>query len=104
MEILDLKTGNMKLEHRAARQAKTVTPELQKLINSRKKKFKSNIVANEWHKLTVQIKGDTMSVSIDDKPIGEFTSAGIGHPTKSRLRLAVNKTAWVDDVKIVSGD
>ncbi|APZ95568.1 family 16 glycoside hydrolase [Fuerstiella marisgermanici] len=104
VEILDLKTGNMKLEHRTARQAGTVSPEVQKLINGKKKKFQSKIATDEWHDLSVQIKGATMSVSIDGKLVGEFTSEGIGHATKSRLRLAVNKSAWVDDVKITSGD
>jgi len=49
----------------------------------------------------VKIAGDVMSVKIDGKKIGEFQSKGIAHATKSRLRLAVNKTAWVDDVKVV---
>ncbi|MEZ6127595.1 MAG: hypothetical protein R3C59_02870 [Planctomycetaceae bacterium] len=104
VEILDLKTGNMKLTHREARLANTLSAETQKLINSKKKKFKTSVSVNEWHDLSVQIAGDTMTVKIDGDPVGSFRSEGIGHPTKSRLRLAVNRTAWVDDVRIVSGD
>jgi len=102
VELSDLKTGNMKLEHRQARQDKKVSPELTALLKGKQKKFSVNLALNEWHTLEVQIKSDVMSVTIDDKLVGEFQSAGIGHPTKSRLRLAVNKSAWVDDVKISS--
>jgi len=104
VEIHDLKTGNMKLKHREARLAKTLTEEMQKVINTKKKKFKTKLTLNEWHELSVKISGDTMTVGIDGKDVGQFQSEGIGHPTKSRLRLAVNKSAWVDDVKIVSHD
>ena len=72
------------------------------MLKGKQKKFSVNLALNEWHTLEVQIKSDVMSVTIDDKLVGEFQSAGIGHPTKSRLRLAVNKSAWVDDVKISS--
>lgn len=102
IEVSDLKTGNMKLEHRQARQDKKVSPELIELLKGKQKKFNVNLALNEWHTLEVQVKGDVMSVTIDDKLVGEFQSGGIGHPTKSRLRLAVNKSAWVDDVKISS--
>ena len=46
------------------------------------------------------VQGDTMQASIDGKVIGEFSSPGIAHPTKRMITLAVNKSAWVDDVKI----
>jgi len=41
-----------------------------------------------------------MAVKINGNSAGKFTSEGIGHPTKSRLRLAVPKSAWVDDIKV----
>ncbi len=104
VEILDLKTGNMKLEHRKARQEKTVTPELKKLIASKSRKFSVALTTGEWHQLKVEINGEKMTVEIDGKLVGSFQSDGIGHPTKSRLRLAVNKSAWVDDVLIESTD
>jgi hypothetical protein len=31
---------------------------------------------------------------------GSMKLEGTGHPTMSRLRLAVNKSAWIDDVRI----
>ncbi|MCA9066162.1 MAG: DUF1080 domain-containing protein [Planctomycetaceae bacterium] len=100
IELADLKTGRMKLEHRQARLDNQLTPEMQKLINSRAKVFKHRLSLDEWHQLSVRIDGETMTVAIDGREVGRFESPGIGHPTKSRLRLAVNKVAWVDDVKI----
>ena len=100
LEISDLKTGQMKLEHRKARLAKTMTPEMQKQIATRKKNFPLDLDTKKWHQLSVQIKDQTMTVKIDGQQVGQFESEGIGHATKSRLRLSVNKSAWVDDVVI----
>ena len=100
LEISDLKTGRMKLEHREARQGAKETPEMKKLIATKSKKFPLDLEIGTWHQLEVRIEGDTMTVKIDDEVAGEFTSEGIAHPTKRRLRLAVNREAWVDDVEI----
>ncbi|MCA9035034.1 MAG: hypothetical protein KDA91_07890 [Planctomycetaceae bacterium] len=100
VEISDLKTGRMKLEHREARLENRLTPEQQKTIAARSEKFPVDLALDDWHQLSVQISGDQMTVTIDNKLVGKFQSEGIGHPTKSRLRLAVNKAAWVDDVRI----
>ena len=43
-----------------------------------------------------------MSVKIDGRQIGRMTSAGIGHETKRRIRLAVNTEAWVDDFNVAA--
>lgn len=103
-EIHDMKTGRMKLELREANQSKTLTAEQKKLIESKKRKFDFAFDANQWHDLKVTIQSDTMSVEIDGKAVGQFESPGIGHPTKSRLRLAVNKSAIVDDVRVTRKD
>lgn len=68
-------------------------------------KTKSKLVplqlkADEWHTLLVTVEGDTMRASVDGKEIGQFKSEGIAHPTKRMITLAVNKSGWVDDVKV----
>lgn len=100
LEIVDLKTGRMKREHRDARQAGKETAAMKKLVNQKSKYFDLDLAADEWHSLEVRIDGGRMTVKIDDREAGAFTSPGIGHPTKSRIRLAVNKAAWVDDVAV----
>lgn len=101
VQLVDLKTGRMKLEHREQTKAGTASPELKKLINAKQKNIPLKLKYNEWHDLKVQIQGALMTVTIDGKEIGQFESPGIGHPTKSRIRLAINRNAWVDDMKVV---
>ena len=101
VQITDLKTGPMDLKTRQRRLADSLTADDKKRIRNTQKTFKTDLTADKWHKLEVKIDGDVMSVAINGREIGKFQSPGIAHPTKSRLRLAVNKTAWVDDVKVV---
>ncbi|MFV1995789.1 MAG: family 16 glycoside hydrolase [Verrucomicrobiales bacterium] len=100
VEITDLKTGRMNLNIYDRRKAKTTTPEDEKIVEGKSKYFDVDLAPDTWHQLEVRIEGDRMEVRIDDKKIGAFNSPGIAHPTKHRLRLAVNKSAWVDDVEI----
>ena len=97
----DLKTGNMRLDIREARQAKQkLTDEQQQAIKGKEKAIPHPLETGKWHDLTVKIAGDELSVTINDQPIGSFKSPGIAHPTKRTLRLAVPRNAVVDDVKI----
>lgn len=102
VQINDLKTGNMKLEIREARQAKKLTPEQKKMLKAKTKRFPNALEPGKWHNLTVTIKESTMTVEIDGKEVGSFTSEGIAHPTKRALRVAVPKKAIIDDLKIYS--
>ncbi len=101
VEIVDLKTGRMNLKSREQRLAGKLSAKVKKEIDKKSKFFKVDLAVDQWHQLEVKIVGKTMTVSLDDKKIGEFQSEGIAHLTKSRLRLAVGKSAWVDDVKVV---
>jgi len=100
VEIADLKTGRMNLEVRTRRVAEKPSPADTKMLKSKSKFFDVDLEIDTWHQLQVQINDDVMSVSINGKPVAKFESPGIGHPTKSRLRLAVAKSAWVDDVMV----
>jgi len=100
VELLDLKTGNMDEKIRALRLAKKVTPELETLLKTKKKRIPVSLQPGSWHRVAVTVKGDTLSVSIDGRPVGEFASEGIAHPTKRLLRLSVPGKAVVDNVKI----
>ena len=98
----DLKTGVMANAMRKARQDGTITPEQTKLLKTKTKRIPNKLAAGKWHSLTVFIKGDTMSVTINDEEVGSFSSEGIAHPTKRMLRVAVPKKAIIDDLKIFS--
>lgn len=102
LQIDDLKTGRMKKEMREASKNKTLTKEQKKLILSKKKTIPNDVAPGKWHDLEITIVGGTMTVSIDGKETGSFTSEGIAHPTKRTLRVGVPKKAIIDDLKIYS--
>ncbi len=101
-ELSDFKTGRMDLEIRKAAKSKTLTDAQKKLLDSKKKRFKRKLETGKWYSAVVTVKGEMLSLSIDGKEVGTFSSPGIAHPTKRLLRLAVNKKAVVDDLKIYS--
>jgi len=98
--LTDSKTGNMDNAIRERRLGGDNSPELLELLKTKTRRFPIDLAAGEWHTLLVVVDGDVMRATIDNKPIGEFKSPGIGHPTKRMITLAVNKSAWVDDVKV----
>ncbi len=100
VEIADLKTGRMDLQRRKRRLADEQTEADKEQLSKTASRKKTDCAPGVWHSLDVKIDGETMSVRIDGKLVNQFTSPGIGHPTKTRLRLAVAKQAWVDDVKV----
>jgi hypothetical protein len=98
--IQDLKTGNMDLKMREARQANQLTAEQKNLLKEKQKTFPNALEPGTWHDLLVQVAGETLTVTLDGKEVGSFESEGIAHPTKRLLRLAVPRNVYVDDVKI----
>lgn len=102
VELQDLKTGNMDLKTRELRLAKKLPKETEEALKAKKKTVKNKLETGKWHDLKVEVHGETLSVCIDGKKVGEFTSEGIAHPTKRMLRLSVPKEAVVDEIKIYS--
>ncbi|MEI9898730.1 MAG: family 16 glycoside hydrolase [Chthoniobacter sp.] len=100
LTLTDSKTGGMDNAIRERRLAGDPSPELQTLLRNKSQSFTLDLQPGEWHTLLLVVDGDVMRATIDGKPTGEFRSPGIGHPTKRALTLAVNKSAWVDDVKV----
>jgi len=98
VSLTDSKTGNMDLKIREQRQSGQVPPEVAALLKTKTINFPLKLEADQWHHMRVTVEGDTMQVAIDGKAIGQFQSEGIAHPTKRMITLAVNKSAWVDDV------
>lgn len=100
LQIQDLKHGNMKLTTREARLNQTLTPEQKKQVAEKTLSFPAEVKGGTWHDLLVTVDGDTLTVSVDGKEAGRFSSEGFAHPTKRLLRLAVPRNAVVDEVRI----
>ncbi len=96
----DMKTGVMNMKFYEARKAKTLTPEQLAFIAAQKTTFPNALEAGKWHDLLIKVTGDTVSVSIDGKPVASVKAAGVAHPTKRMVRLSVGRQAWVDDVRV----
>lgn len=96
----DKKTGAMNMKFYEARKAKKLTPEQLAFIAAQKKTFPNALEAGNWHDLVIHVVGDTVSVSIDGKPVASLSSEGVAHPTKRLIRLSVPRQAWVDDVMV----
>ncbi len=101
-DVDDTKTGSMNLKIQEQKKAKTLTPEQQALLASKKKSFPVKLETGKWYELLIQVSGDTTSVAIDGKNVGSFNSEGFAHPTKRMIRLSVPRKAVVDDVKVFS--
>lgn len=99
-KLVDLKTGNMNLAIREARKAKTLTDHQKATLKTKAKSFENKLETGKWYSAIVSMLGDELTLSIDGKTVGSFSSAGIAHPTKRMLRIAVAKKAVVDDVNI----
>jgi len=54
----------------------------------------------EWHDLEIQIKGATLTATINGNTTIAHTSPGFDHPTKTHIALSVAKQAAFDDVEI----
>jgi hypothetical protein len=101
VQLIDHKTGGMRLDIHDAREAKKdLTEEQKKALVGKTKNVAHDTEVGKWHDLQVTIAGDTLSVTIDGKDAGSFSSPGIAHPTKRMLRFSVPQNAVVDDVKI----
>ncbi len=75
--------------------------EISKLLAAHSASFPAKLEAGKWYTLVVETVGDTMRVTIDGKPAAFLKSAGIGHPTKSKIELGVaGKDGFFDDIKV----
>src|SRR6266536_4531001 len=79
--------------------------ESSKLLAAHSDTFPAKLEAGKWYALVVETVGDTMRVTIDGKPAAFLKSAGIGHPTKSKIELGVGgKDGFFDDIKVWNAD
>jgi hypothetical protein len=97
--LKDMKTGEMVLKYFDARKAGTLSKEDADLIKTKQKSFPHATTLDAWHTLSATITGDTMTASVDGELVGSFSSPGIAHETKQKLRLLVPGQVTIDDVK-----
>lgn len=75
------------------------------MCKDRTAEFPLKFEQGTWYRLGIEIVGDQMRVTLDDREVGRLKSSGLEHPTKPDLRLGVwgkGKEALIDDVRIWS--
>lgn len=101
VQFIDHKTGGMRLDiHDARTEKKPLTEEQKKAVAGKMKNVNHETEIGKWHELQITVAGEVLSISIDGKEVGTFSSPGMAHPTKRLLRFSVPRNAVVDDVKI----
>jgi hypothetical protein len=100
IQLIDLKTGNMSKPIYDAKKGDGLSAAQKKLLKTKQKNLKHKLEPGKWYSLVATIAGETLSIAIDGKDVGSFTSQGIAHELKRTLRLSVPKNVWVDDVKL----
>jgi hypothetical protein len=103
--IQDDKTGTFDLKVRERRLDPAQKAEVDKYLKTKAKLIKANLALNQWHTAEVILKGDTLSVAIDGKAVGSFSSEGIGHATKRHIAFTTGPDeVRFDDVRVTSLD
>jgi hypothetical protein len=101
----DDKEGGMRNDIFEMRKDPARKAEGDKLLIGRTQTFNHEIEPHRWYRISIEIVGDEMRVSLDDQPLGYLKSPGLAHPTKSDFHFTVNgKDAQFDDVRIWSAE
>jgi len=101
--IMDERDGNQNEEIKAMRADPAKKAEVAERMKGKQATYplETKLEQDKWYTLVVETVGDEMRVSIDGKPVGYLKSAGIGHPTKSKIELGViGKDGLFDDIKV----
>lgn len=103
LRLGDDKEGAMRLDILALRTSDDPQKkaEGEKLVEGRSATVPIELKTDAWHTLEVELVGDVMRASIDEKPLVRLKSPGIAHPTKREFGPTVGgRTAQIDDLEV----
>jgi hypothetical protein len=99
--ILDEREGTQNLVLKEMANDPAKKEERARLLAPTMATFPAQFEPGKWYNLVVETVGDSMRVTIDDKPVAFLKSPGIGHQTKSKIELGVSgKDGLFDDIKV----
>ncbi len=99
--LMDEREGSQNEAIRALRNDPTKKAEVARMMAGKSATFPGKYEAGKTYTFTVETVGDEMRASIDGKPVGYLKSAGIGHPTKSKIEIGVSgKDGYFEDIKV----
>ncbi len=99
--ILDEREGSQNEVIKALQKDPAKKAEASKMLADKSASFPVKLEQNKTYTFVVETVGDEMRASIDGRPVAYLKSAGIGHPTKSKIELGVGgQSGWFDDIKV----
>jgi hypothetical protein len=91
LSLSDAKTGNFQNDiYEKKKSPEGLSAEQKALLATKTKRLPIALSQGEWHTLLVRTKNAEVSVEIDGKPVGSFSSEGIAHDSKTLLSLTTN--------------
>lgn len=98
--VQDDKTGTMNLVIRKQRLSGDSSPELEKLLETKRSEVDFDFKDGQWYHMEVLIKGDRMEVHLDGKFLVGHQSDGFAHPTKTQFVFTVTgQSIYYDNVE-----
>jgi hypothetical protein len=104
LTLSDAKTGNFQNDiYEKKKSPEGLSAEQKALLVTKTKRLPITFSQGEWHTLLVRTKEAEVSVEIDGKPVGSFSSEGIAHASKTLVSLTTNLVDVHYDDFIVRG-
>jgi hypothetical protein len=103
LRLGDDKEGGMRLDILALRESTDPADQARraKLLEGRTAEVPLQLEEDRWYKLTIELVGDEMRASIDDRPLVRLKSPGIAHEIKREFGPSISgKFVDFDDLKI----
>ena len=98
--IQDQKTGTMANEYRKMKENGASKAELAKRVKGKSKMTKRTTKASQWHELKILLEGEKIVVQIDNEFVSQFSSSGIGHPTKENIAFSVPRMVDIKNLAV----
>ena len=98
--IQDQKTGTMANEYRKLKESRASKPELAKRLKGKSNMTKRATQASRWHELKILLEGEKIAVQIDNEFVSQFSSSGIGHPTKENIAFSVPRMVDIQNLAV----
>ncbi|MCM8538544.1 MAG: DUF1080 domain-containing protein [Lentisphaeraceae bacterium] len=101
LRLMDGKTGTFRKDIHDLKKKGPLDKKTKQYLKTKEKNFNYEFEENTWYKLAIRIKGNEMQAYVDGKFVGSFTSEGIGHATKNKPAIVVDKQEMhIDDFKV----
>lgn len=100
--IQDMKRARKNRQLQERKKAGTLTEADQRDMKESVISFPATLASNQWYRARITFHDDLVRVYLNERFVGELKSHGLTHRNKEWVRLAVTRSAVVDDVQLFS--